>query len=289
MAGDWIKMRVDLRDDPAVFRIAEVLGIDELHVVGCLFCFWAWTDKHAVDGRVDGATSRLVDKVSMTPGFADALVSVGWLTFDESGLQIPHFDRHNGESAKERSLKNARQARWRAKKDSSVDGQASTTASTTASTREEKRREDTSSLRSEVDTASKRRRKTTLPDDFCISDRVREWAGERGFNRLDEHLDAFKRKAIAKGYAYASWDDAFMEAIREDWAKLRNIQPARRESTTETFSERDERLARERVAAFAPGVAAKPRTQGTQGGTTSGMVFDVTSRLIQGQSNEVAA
>ena len=106
-------MRVDLRDDPAVFRMAEALGIDELHVVGCLFCFWAWADKHAVDGRVDGATTRLVDKVSMASGFADALVSVGWLKFDEAGLQIPNFERHNGESAKERGLKNARQARWR--------------------------------------------------------------------------------------------------------------------------------------------------------------------------------
>ena len=67
----------------------------------------------------------------------------------------------------------------------------------------------------------KRPTKTALPNDFSISDRVREWAAERGYNRLDEHLDAFKRKAIAKGYAYASWDDAFMEAIREDWAKLR--------------------------------------------------------------------
>jgi len=37
----------------------------------------------------------------------------------------------------------------------------------------------------------------------------------------EEHLDAFRRKAMANAYAYADWDAALMEAIREDWAKLR--------------------------------------------------------------------
>lgn len=142
MAGDWIKMRVDLRDDPAVFAMSDALDISELHVIGSLFCFWAWADKHAVDGRVDGASPRLVDKVSMTPGFADAMTQVGWLQFDERGLVIPNFERHNGESAKERNLKNARQARWRAKKDAHVDATPSTETSTDPSTREEKRREE---------------------------------------------------------------------------------------------------------------------------------------------------
>jgi hypothetical protein len=62
---------------------------------------------------------------------------------------------------------------------------------------------------------------TTLPEDFGISDRVRKWAKAKGYGQLEEHLEAFKRKARAKGYTYANWDDAFMEAIREDWAKLR--------------------------------------------------------------------
>jgi hypothetical protein len=68
---------------------------------------------------------------------------------------------------------------------------------------------------------STREKKTPIPEDFGISERVRQWADENGYGQLDRHLDAFKRKAVAKGYAYVSWDDAFMEAIREDWAKLR--------------------------------------------------------------------
>ena len=64
-------------------------------------------------------------------------------------------------------------------------------------------------------------KKKPLPEDFAVSERVKAWAAEGGFGQLEQHLDAFKRKATAKAYAYADWDAAFMEAIREDWAKLR--------------------------------------------------------------------
>lgn len=63
---------------------------------------------------------------------------------------------------------------------------------------------------------------TPLPADFAVSERVRGWAAERGFDRLDEHLESFRLKATAKAYTYVSWDDAFMVAIRDDWAKVRS-------------------------------------------------------------------
>jgi hypothetical protein len=84
-------------------------------------------------------------------------------------------------------------------------------------------------------TADKKSRKTALPADFEISERVRKWAAAKGIGRLEEHLEAFKRKCAANDYRKVSWDDAFMEAIREDWAKLRGgrngVAPAG-ESTT---------------------------------------------------------
>jgi hypothetical protein len=61
-----------------------------------------------------------------------------------------------------------------------------------------------------------------LQSDFEISDRVRQWAKEHGYDRLEEHLESFKLKAGAKGYRNADWDLAFMGAIRDDWAKLRS-------------------------------------------------------------------
>jgi uncharacterized protein YdaU (DUF1376 family) len=77
----------------------------------------------------------------------------------------------------------------------------------------------------EVGTARGKRAKrpaaTLMPDGFAVSDAVQRWATDRGFGQLSEHLDAFRRKAKAKGYTYVDWDAAFMEAVREDWAKLR--------------------------------------------------------------------
>lgn len=141
MAGDWIKLRLDLRTDPAVFKLASITKLDRFSIVGRLAEFWGWVDKHAVDGVVDGATSTVVDDVVSFDGFADALVAVDWLRLHENSIEIPKHERHNSESAKERGLKNARQARWRANKDA-IPLNVDAPPSTKASTREEKRRED---------------------------------------------------------------------------------------------------------------------------------------------------
>jgi hypothetical protein len=68
--------------------------------------------------------------------------------------------------------------------------------------------------------------KTPLPADFSISDRVRKWAEEKGYARLEAHFEGFVSKCRAKGYTYADWDEGLMGAIREDWAKL-NVPQAR--------------------------------------------------------------
>lgn len=69
--------------------------------------------------------------------------------------------------------------------------------------------------------AHRRTAKTTLPENFGVSDRVKAWAAEHGFERLAEHLESFRLKAASKGYTYVDWDAAFMGAVREDWAGLR--------------------------------------------------------------------
>ena len=69
-----------------------------------------------------------------------------------------------------------------------------------------------------------KQRKAKMPPDFAISERVATWASKNGFGSLEAHLEAFKRKVEASGYMYINWDSAFMEAIREDWAKLRTPQ-----------------------------------------------------------------
>lgn len=67
--------------------------------------------------------------------------------------------------------------------------------------------------------------KVSMPLDFEISERVKNWAVEKGHTRLDEHMESFRAKVQAHGYQYADWDAAFMEAIRTDWAKLGSAPP----------------------------------------------------------------
>lgn len=131
----WIKLRTDLLNDPAVYKLAADLKQDRYAIVGRLAAFWGWADQHAVDGVVDGATSQVVDDVVSLHGFADALARVKWLVIGDDCVSIPNHDRHNGANAKERGLKSERQAKWRAGKgaedpskkvDGDVDGAAST-------------------------------------------------------------------------------------------------------------------------------------------------------------------
>lgn len=63
-------------------------------------------------------------------------------------------------------------------------------------------------------------RKTPIPEDFGISERVKAWAKQKGHVHLEARLEDFIGKAKAKGYTYADWDEALMGAIRNDWAGL---------------------------------------------------------------------
>jgi hypothetical protein len=175
MAGEWIKMRADLHDDPAVFRLASMLGIDKYAVIGRLHTFWSWADRHSVDGFVDGAASTYVDEVVRLEGFAESLVKVGWLEVTDEGIRIPKFDRHNGDSAKQRALKNERQARWRAGKDAVVVEDVDAPPSTSASTREEKRREEKKEPKSKAEASASRLPADWMPTEgeisFCQTER----------------------------------------------------------------------------------------------------------------------
>lgn len=121
MAGDWIKMRVDLQYDPAVIRISAAVGINTHTVVGALHCAWAWANQQTTDGRVPGLDEAFIDRLVGTPGFGRAMIDAGWLSVEKESPQLsptlvfPDFDLHNGASGKARIFKNQRQARWRAK------------------------------------------------------------------------------------------------------------------------------------------------------------------------------
>lgn len=154
MAGDWIKMRADLRRHPKVVRMASALDADKLRVIGGLHAVWSLFDEQTEDGLLEGYSPKALDDEIAWPGFADAMQAIGWLEYDkEYGLFAPEFDEHNGQSAKRRAqeTKRKRQERADADKGAQPDGQMSASGADKKRSREDKR-EESSSLRSE-DTA----------------------------------------------------------------------------------------------------------------------------------------
>lgn len=149
MAGDWIKMRVDLRDDPDVIGIAAATGLDEDTVVGKLHRIWSWADQQTANGNAHSVTRKWLDRYIGVTGFAEAMEKVGWLTVMDDGIQIPDFDTHNGQSGKRRALT----AKRVAKKRSAKCNAPSVTSALPEKRREEKNKEDKNTTCSSTDVA----------------------------------------------------------------------------------------------------------------------------------------
>jgi hypothetical protein len=151
MAGDWIKIEHGLPMKPEVMRMADILGIDEMAVVGHLVCFWCWVDQNlSRECPVVIGTKRGLDRAAQRDGFVDAMLAVGWLDMEGDGKwSVPNYEHHLSKSAKSRALDS------RKKKVTRSAGHLSATcpdargtklgqARDKIGTREEKRREDNS-------------------------------------------------------------------------------------------------------------------------------------------------
>lgn len=117
MAGNWIKVEFATADKPEILRLARVANISRTEAFGAAVLFWIWLDRNSHNGRVDGIVDADVDVIVGVSGFCAALQEVGWMGRNGDAFTVPHFSRLNGQSAKNRALKNERQARWRDGKD----------------------------------------------------------------------------------------------------------------------------------------------------------------------------
>jgi hypothetical protein len=117
MAGDWIKMRSNLWDDPRVAKLCDILDCGEAQIVGALYWLWATADQHTESGLLPGLSLRQIDRKTGVAGFAQALCDVGWLTDDKDGVRISRFEEHNGSSAKKRAVTAKRVANFRGNND----------------------------------------------------------------------------------------------------------------------------------------------------------------------------
>ena len=113
MAGDWIKIEHALPDKPEVMDMARILGIDPDAVVGKLIRVWTWFDNHTVDGNASVTVRALLDRYTGVSNFVLTMQDVGWVRETDGQLSVSHFDRHNGQTAKNRANTNRRVAKSR--------------------------------------------------------------------------------------------------------------------------------------------------------------------------------
>lgn len=248
MAGDWIKMRGNLWDDPRVTRLVDIVSATEAAVIGALYWLWATADQHSQDGVMPGLSLRAVDRKTGLAGIGDALVTIGWVADHPEGIRLCRFEEHNGESAKRRCVDAQRKANVRKTPDKNQtdNGHDADELRRISELEKEKRREEKEiKSKAKVSAAPKTPKpsKVPLPADFCISDAVMAWAEKNGHTNLRAHFDSFVGKARANGYTYVDWDQALQNAVRDDWAKLGQQQarasPAQGQSQKFHFAEVD--------------------------------------------------
>jgi hypothetical protein len=134
MAGDWIKFECNLPEKPEVLAITAILGMDDPDTtVGKLMRLFRWFDQHTTDGNAPRVTPALLDRAVGVTGLTQALIEVGWLHAESTGLRLEKFDRHNGATAKSRAQTAKRVANHRG----NADGNAATVTAALAREREE--------------------------------------------------------------------------------------------------------------------------------------------------------
>lgn len=121
MAGDWIKMRGNLWDDPRIAHLCDLTDQSEAAVVGGLYWLWASADQHSEDGVMPGLSLAGINRKTGIKGFGEALISVGWIADHPEGIRIIRFEEHNGSSAKRRCSDAQRKASVRSMSASEAD------------------------------------------------------------------------------------------------------------------------------------------------------------------------
>jgi hypothetical protein len=103
VAGEWIKMRTNLWDDPRVSQLCDLTDQGEAAVIGGLYWLWSTADEHSSDGLLHGMTLRAIDRKTGVAGLGQALATIGWAVESAEGVTLARFDEHNGASAKQRA------------------------------------------------------------------------------------------------------------------------------------------------------------------------------------------
>jgi hypothetical protein len=246
MAGDWIKMRGNLWDDPRVSRLCDLTDQPEAMVIGALYWLWSSADSHTEDGLMPGLSLKGIDRKSGVPGFGKALLDVGWIAEVEGGIAIVRFDEHNGKSAKRRSMEAKRKGEVRKVSASDAD-KSKTESGKDAELELEKELEKEKDKKSPPVSpqGGKAKRAAQLPEDFEPNETNKRLAEELGVSLITE-FPQFCDHHRAKGSTMKDWHAAMNTWIRNAHRFGRSGNRQAQQGRKETPQERGERMARER-------------------------------------------
>jgi len=292
MAGDWIKMRGNLWDDPRIGRLVDLTDSSEAAVIGALYWLWATADQHTEDGIMPGLSLRQIDRKTGVKGMGDALVAVGWLADHPEGVRIINFEDHNGASAKKRAQTAKRVASHKSANaqvtQEDEEGNAVSVTKTLAERDLEKRREEKSISEEENCLYPA----TEIPEPsqaalVCLAMKAVGIADTSPGNpklralldagaTVEEFVDA-GRKAVGSqsGFRYAL---AVVENGRKAAAAMANQIHQGAMPAIETAYQRS---MRERMAEAAPEFARKAPGQSAENATEFFNAIDVTARPVE--------
>lgn len=252
MAGDWIKMRGNLWDDPRVSRLCDLTDQSEAAIVGALYWLWATADQHTEDGVMPGLTLRQIDRKTGIQGFGQALCEIKWLADHPEGVAILNFEEHNGSSAKKRCQTAKRVANHKAgNTEVTQEALPETTGSvSSALPREEKRREDIERDISPQKTT--RSNQTQVPDDFVPdqSSTASVASAKTAGVDVDHERQMFVLHYQANGEYRSNWQAQFRKWMLQ--AQQRKADDAKRSNVAQMHGNRRtyEDFRREKVALF---------------------------------------
>lgn len=246
MAGDWIKMRTNLRRHPRVIAMARQLAFDRE------FMNW-WTDPQQMTCRdavtevvtfenvtrvtvcgllevwgavnaviksseaVDFMTIMDLDDIAGIPGFGVAMEAVGWVSEDDdNGLIFNNFSEFNTPDSERKKPKSdaqrAKEYRER-KKLEAQEKSASRTSQNVTGRREEKRRSNTSSSTGDD------REKFSMTADWQPSDGLKArmaMAGIPAGDLTQESLGEFKSYWLTRSdqKTHSQWEHKLIQALQ---------------------------------------------------------------------------
>lgn len=214
MAGDWIKMRGNLWDDPRVSKLCDITDCGEAQIVGGLYWLWATADQHTENGIMPGLTLRQIDRKTGITGFGAALCEIDWLADHPEGVRIIKFEEHNGTSAKRRCSEAQRKANSRNLSASDADNKQ-TDSGQGAELEKEKRREEKKEEKSKTKAAA-----SPLPEllELGVDEQVAsDWIKHRKAKRASSAqtvLDDRKEQAAIAGITL---EDALRIEVSRGW------------------------------------------------------------------------